>query len=57
MLATSGSDIMACNRLKDHGAHDIVFACLVAAPQGVTALQNAHDDIPIITAARDSKLN
>ena len=57
MLATGGSAIMACNRLKDHGAHDIVFACLVAAPEGVAALQSAHDDIPIITAASDRELN
>jgi uracil phosphoribosyltransferase len=57
MLATGGSAIMAADRLKAHGAHDILFACLVASPEGVKAVQDAHDDIPIITAAVDRELD
>ncbi|MGC6530244.1 MAG: uracil phosphoribosyltransferase [Candidatus Puniceispirillaceae bacterium] len=57
MLATAGSAIEAATRLKGKGVSDIVFACLVAAPEGVTALGQAHPDIPIITAALDRELN
>ena len=57
MLATGGSAIMAADRLKAHGARDILFACLVASPEGVRAVQDAHDDIPIITAAVDRELD
>ena len=57
MLATGGSAIMAADRLKVHGARDILFACLVASPEGVKAVQDAHDDIPIITAAVDRELD
>ena len=57
MLATGGSSIMAADRLKAHGARDILFACLVASPEGVRAVQDAHDDIPIITAAVDRELD
>ena len=57
MLATGGSAIMAADRLKEKGVSDIVFACLVAAPEGVKAFHNAHADVPIITAALDRELN
>ena len=57
MLATGGSAIMAADRLKEKGVTDIVFACLVAAPEGVNAFQTAHPDIPILTAALDRELN
>lgn len=57
MLATGGSAIMAADRLKAHGAHDILFACLVASPEGLSALQEAHNDIPIIAAAVDRELD
>ena len=57
MLATGGSAIMAADRLKEKGVSDIVFACLVAAPEGVHAFHNAHADVPIITAALDRELN
>lgn len=57
MLATGGSAIMAADRLKSHGASDIRFACLVAAPEGVSAFCKAHPDIPITTAALDRKLD
>ena len=57
MLATGGSAIMAVDQLKSHGVTDITFAALVAAPEGIEALQTAHPDIPIITAALDRELN
>ena len=57
MLATGGSAIMAADRLKEKGVQDIVFTCLVAAPEGIAAFHEAHPDIPIITAALDRELN
>lgn len=57
MLATGGSAMMAANRLVEKGVSDIVFACLVAAPEGVDAFAKAHPTIPIITAALDRELN
>ncbi|MEG0254669.1 MAG: uracil phosphoribosyltransferase [Vagococcus sp.] len=57
MLATGGSAIMAIDLLKKRGATNIKFVCLVAAPEGVKALQEAHPDIDIITAGLDEKLN
>ena len=57
MLATGGSAIMAIDALKERGASNIKFVCLVAAPEGVKALQEAHPDIDIYTAALDEKLN
>ena len=57
MLATGGSAIEAARRLKEKGVSDILFTCLVAAPEGVSAFQSAHPDIPIITAALDRELN
>jgi uracil phosphoribosyltransferase len=43
--------------LKNKGCKDIRFMCLVAAPEGVKAVQEAHPDIDIFTAALDEKLN
>ena len=57
MLATGGSAIMAADKLRGMGVRDIVFSCLMAAPEGVRPLQSAHPDIPIITAAMDRELN
>jgi len=57
MLATGGSAIMAMDMLKKRGARNIKFMCLVAAPEGVKALQEAHPDIDIYTAALDDHLN
>ncbi|KAF0414678.1 uracil phosphoribosyltransferase [Pediococcus acidilactici] len=57
MLATGGSAIMAVDALKKRGARDIRFCSLVAAPEGVKALEEAHPDIDIYTAALDEKLN
>ena len=57
MLATGGSAIMAIDLLKKRGATNIKFVCLVAAPEGVKALQEAHPDVDIYTAGLDEKLN
>lgn len=57
MLATGGSAIAAIQKVKDRGAKDIKFVCLVAAPEGVKALQEAHADVEIYVAALDQKLN
>ena len=57
MLATANSSIAAISRLKEAGATDIVFVCLLAAPEGIDAFAPAHPDVPIITAAIDSHLN
>ncbi len=57
MLATGGSAIAAANELKQAGARDISFICLVAAPAGVAAFTAAHADIPVYAAAYDRELN
>ena len=57
MLATANSSISAVEKLKDRGAHNIRFLCLLAAPEGVKAFRNAHPDVPIFTASIDSHLN
>lgn len=57
MLATGGSAIMAIDSLKRRGASNIKFVCLVAAPEGVKVLQDAHPDVDIYTAALDDHLN
>lgn len=56
MLATGNSIIAAVHRIKQTGAKDIRFLCLLAAPEGIKAFQEAHPDVPIITAAVDSHL-
>jgi len=57
MLATANSAIAAVQRLKDGGAVNMRFVCLISAPEGVKAFNDAHPDIPIVTAAVDSHLN
>ena len=57
MLATGGSAIMAVDALKKRGAKSIKFVCLVAAPEGVKALREAHPDIDIFAASLDDHLN
>jgi uracil phosphoribosyltransferase len=57
MLATGGSAVAAVQKLKESGAKEIRFLCLVAAPEGVAALAKAHPDVPIIAAALDRQLN
>ena len=57
MLATGGSSVQAIARLKRAGAQRVAFVCLVAAPEGVKALQAAHPEVPILTAALDRELD
>lgn len=57
MLATGGSAVSAISRLKASGAKQFTFVCLVAAPSGLNALQNAHPDVPIFTATIDRELD
>jgi uracil phosphoribosyltransferase len=57
MLATGGSSVQAIGRLKRAGARRIAFVCLVAAPEGVTALRETHPEVPILTAALDRELD
>ena len=57
MLATGGSAVAAIDFIKQRGGKDIVFMCLIAAPEGIEVLQNAHPDVDIYIAAKDEKLN
>ena len=57
MLATGGSAVDAIRMLKEKGATSIRFVCLIAAPEGVKALAEAHPDVDIYVAALDEKLN
>ena len=57
MLATGGSALASADLLKKNGAKNIKFMCLVAAPEGVEAFQQAHPDIEIFAAALDDRLN
>ena len=57
MLATGNSAIAAVERLKELGPKSIKFLCLLTCPEGIAALQKAHPDVPIYTAAIDRQLN
>jgi uracil phosphoribosyltransferase len=57
MLATANSAIAAVQRVKEAGGRNIKMLCLLAAPEGIEAFQEAHPDVPIITAAIDDHLN
>lgn len=57
MLATGNSSVAAIDLLKKSGAKNIRFLCLLAAPEGVARMTEAHPDVPIVTAALDSHLN
>ncbi len=57
MLATGNSSAAAIDLLKGAGATDIRFLCLLAAPEGVARMKEAHPDVPIVTAALDERLN
>ena len=57
MLATAHSGIAAVDRLKQGGAKQMKFVCLLAAPEGVSAFTTAHPDVPLYTAAIDRQLN
>lgn len=57
MLATGNSAIAAINRLKQAGATELRFACLLAVPEGLRAMAAAHPDVPVFTAAVDRGLD
>jgi uracil phosphoribosyltransferase len=57
MLATGGSGTAAVRYVKEAGADDIVFVCVVAAPEGLARLQTDHPDVPVMSAALDRELN
>jgi uracil phosphoribosyltransferase len=57
MLATANSAVAAIDRLKERGAKDMRFVCLLAAPEGIEKLRGTHPDVPIWTAAIDHHLN
>ena len=57
MLATGGSSIAAIQMLKDKGCKNIHFMCIIAAPEGVKAMEEAHPDVDMYIGALDEKLN
>ncbi len=57
MLATGGSAIYAIDYLKEQKVKDIVFVCLIAAPEGIKKVQEAHPDVDIVVAKIDEGLN
>ena len=57
ILATGNSSVAAVDLLKQSGATNIRFLCLLASPEGVARMAEAHPDVPIVTAALDSHLN
>jgi len=57
MLATGNSAIAAVDRIKEKGPKSIKMVCLLAAPEGVKALHDAHPDVPIWCASVDERLN
>ncbi len=57
MLATGNSSIASVEKLKERGAKNMRFLCLLAAPEGIKNFQDAHPDVPIYTASIDDHLN
>ena len=57
MLATGGSAVAALQMLKDKGVKSIRFMCIIAAPEGVQRLKEAHPDVDIFIGALDERLN
>jgi uracil phosphoribosyltransferase len=57
MLATGGSAADACLKLKEAGARTIRYLCIVAAPEGVQRMLDAHPDVAVYAAALDRELN
>jgi uracil phosphoribosyltransferase len=57
MLATGGSAVAACTTLRDAGARSLRFLCIVAAPEGIQRMLEAHPDVPVYAAALDRELN
>jgi uracil phosphoribosyltransferase len=57
MLATGNSAVAAVSKLREDGAQQIKFVCLLAAPEGIQHFQDSHPDVPVFTAAIDQRLN
>lgn len=57
MLATGGSAAAAIGTLKKNGVRHIKFMCIIAAPEGIEALTQAHPDVSVFCAAKDKRLN
>jgi uracil phosphoribosyltransferase len=57
MLATGNTAVAAMDRLKEHGASELRFVCLLATPEGLTNFRSHHPDVRIWTAAIDERLN
>lgn len=57
MLATGGSCVAAIKMLKDKGCRNIHFLCIIAAPEGVSAMTEAHPDVDVFVGALDERLN
>ncbi len=57
MLATGNSSVAAIDMLKQAGATNLRFLCLLAAPEGIARMKEAHPDVPIVTASIDDQLN
>lgn len=57
MLATANSSIAAVEKMKEHGATNLRFLCLLAAPEGIERFTKAHPDVPVYTASIDRQLN
>jgi uracil phosphoribosyltransferase len=57
MLATGGSGSAAVAYVRAAGATDIVFVCVVAAPEGLARMRTDHPEVPIVSAALDRELN
>ncbi len=57
MLATGGSATAAIGFIKDRGAKNMKLMCLIAAPEGIKAVQDTHPDVDIFVAAVDERLN
>jgi uracil phosphoribosyltransferase len=57
MLATGGSAVAAISFIKNRGAKNIKLMCLIAAPEGISAVRESHPDVDIFVAAVDERLN
>lgn len=57
MLATGGSSVAAIQMLKDRGCKNLRLLCIIAAPEGIAAMQAAHPDVDLYVGALDEKLN
>ena len=57
MLATGGSSAAAIQMLKDRGCKNIHFMCIIAAPEGIKAMEEAHPDVDMFVGALDESLN